>query len=457
MSGENDQREKVLNRKCSKRNFEQLTSFDSVELLSDLSAHSVNKRSKVLHSEEKGEDNFSHESCHIDLCQTGKRKLEENPHEIVKEKKKKKFTEIEKSYYNLVSDNNEDAISNCLNEFATEEPNQQKQNAFQLNKNGEYITPPNTAIRNDELSQQDEELFKGTRPSQLAIIPFEGECVNSVFNCTYDKSSSSSHGSSGSHGNRHMGSGARDRNDVKNIFHMLSKKDIFYKNLIKNQIKNNKPIMIKCDNLSLFLNRNNYGGNAFPNELTPNANTSHLDEGHAFANAVMPSSSILQEQSREQNLHHFNDEQSIPLSIGSFYEDSPTTAIKSNNGDPILNIPNNAQAYVDTPSDGVISNINISDNAMTKHISCPYPSDYPPDIENTNDGSYFAPDKTAQNNEACLYNQPRCTNFAIPDKNDNLNPTLMRTNQNNSESIGHVNSLSDVGNYYQANDYNAYQ
>ncbi|ANQ09663.1 Uncharacterized protein PCOAH_00041450 [Plasmodium coatneyi] len=438
MNAENDQREQVLNRKCSKRNFEKLKSFDSVELLSNLPATSSNKRSKVFHSVEKSEDNFLHESCHFDLCQRGKRKLEENPHEIAKEKKKKKFTEIEKSYYSFVSDNNEGAISNCLNEFASEEPNQKKQSAYELHKNEEDITPTHTAIPNDELS-------KGRELSQLAIIPFEGEYANSAFNCKYERSNCSSHG------NLHIGSTARDRNDVKNIFHLLSKKDIFYKNLIKNKIKSNKPLMIKCDNLSFFLNRNNCGGNSSPNEFVSNVKTAH------FANDVMPSSTIFDDTNGEQNLHHMNEEESVPLFFGSLNEDSPTTNIRSNNAVPILSTPNNAQADMDKPFDCTIPNMNVnmSENAVT-NIS-PYPSSYSPDILNPNDGNYFASEQIAQNNEARLYNQHDCTNYYIPEQIDNFNTAIMSKNQNNSETIGHVNSLSDVGNYYQANDYNAYQ
>ncbi|GAB67625.1 hypothetical protein PCYB_121930, partial [Plasmodium cynomolgi strain B] len=455
MNAENDQREQVLNRKCSKRNFENLKAFDSVELLSDLSAPSSNKRSRVLHSTEKSEDNFFFdEPCHFDLCQRRKRKLEGNPHEIAEKKKKKNFTEIEKSYYNLVSGNNEGTISNCLNEFASEEPNEQRQSAYQLHKNEEDVTSPHTAIPNDELFQQDEQLSKGKGISQLAIIPFEGEYANSAFNYKYERSSSSSHGSLGSHGNRHIGSGTCDRNDVKNIFHLLSKKDIFYKNLIKNKIKSNKPLMIKCDNLSFFLNRNNYGGNAFPKQFVSNVKTSHFDESHQFASAAMPSSRTLQDPSGEQNLHHMNDEESVPPFFGSFKEDPTTTGIRSNNGVPILSIPNNAQANLDTPFDRIIPNLNMSENAVM-NIS-PYSSGYPPEMLNPNDASYFAPNEIGQNNESGLYNQHGCTNFPIPDQTDNFNPTLMSTNQNNSESIGHVNSLSDVGNYDQANDYNAY-
>ncbi|EUD67741.1 hypothetical protein C922_01930 [Plasmodium inui San Antonio 1] len=404
MSAENDQREKVLNHKCSKRNFEELKSFDSVQLLSDISAASSNKRSK--------------------------------------------------SYYNLVSDNNEGAISYCLNEFASEEPHRQRQDTYQLHTNEGNITPTHTAIPNDELFQQDEQLSKGRGLNQLAIIPFEGEYGNSAFNCKYEGSSSSSDGNFGSHGNRHIGSGARDKSDVKNIFHLLSKKDIFYKNLIKNQIKSNKPLMIKCDNLSFFLNRNTYEGNGFRNQFVSNVKTSAFYERHQFADAVMPSSGILQDPNGEQNLHHINDEETAPLFFGSLNEDSPTTGIRSNNEVPILSIPNNAQPDLGTPFDRIIPNMNMGKNAVT-NIS-PYPSGYPPEMFNANDGIYFAPDQIAQNDETGLYNQHGCINFAIPDQTDNFNPTVMRTNQNSSESIGHVNSLSDVGNYYQANDYNAY-
>ncbi|OTN66457.1 Uncharacterized protein PKNOH_S09541900 [Plasmodium knowlesi] len=388
MNAENDQGEQVLNRKCSKRNFEELKSFDSVELLSDLPSTSSNKRG---------------------------------------------------------------AISNSLNEFAPEKSNQKKQSAYQLEKNEEGVTPLHTAISNDELIQQDEQLSKGRELSQLAIIPFEGEYRNSAFNCKSERSSYISHG------NSHMGIGVRDANDVKNIFHLLSKKDIFYKNLIKNKIKSNKPLMIKCDNLSFILNRNNYGGSSFPNQFVPNDKTSHFDENHHFANAGMQSSTIFEDTKPEQNLHHMNDEGNVPLFFTSLNEDSSTTGIRSNNEVPILRTHNNAKSNLDTPLDPIIPNVkmNMSENAV-RNIS-PYPTVYPPDILNQDDGNYFSPDKTAQNNEVHIYNQHDCTNYYIPDQTDNFNTVLMSENQNSSESMGNMNSLNDVGNYYQANDYNAYQ
>lgn len=215
--------------------------------------------------------------------------------------------------------------------------------------------------------------------------------------------------------------------------------------------------MIKCDNLSFFLNRNNYGGSSFPNQFVWNVKTSHFDESHQFAKDVMPSSGMIEDPNGEQNLHHMNDEESAPLFFGSLNDGSPTMGVSSNNGVPLLSIPNNAQADLDTPFNRIIPNINVNvgENALTN--VGPHPFAYPPEVLNPNDGSYFAPDRVAQNDEAGLYNQHGCTNLAIQAPTDHFNPTLMSTNQNSSESIAHVNSLSDVGNYGQTNDYDAYQ
>ncbi|SBS85861.1 conserved Plasmodium protein, unknown function [Plasmodium ovale] len=201
-----------------KRNFEHIHERENVDSLSNFYALSSNKRSKFVTtpSEETHKNTFSTE-INFESNHTNKRKRDIDVYEISK-KKNKIITDTQEDY-NLGY-----ALSNNVTFFSSNGVNQQ--------------VGCDHLARNAYLPESESTQLSANISTELAIIPFEGfdHSVKSPDE-TCDKDF------------------LQNSKNMKDILRFLSKKDIFYKNLINRKLKSNKPFLIRCDQLSLLLSR----------------------------------------------------------------------------------------------------------------------------------------------------------------------------------------------------------
>ncbi|GAW82131.1 hypothetical protein, conserved [Plasmodium gonderi] len=439
MNPKDDQKEQVLNRKCLKRNFEKLKSLYSVELLCDTPTVSSNKRSKELDLKEieTSEKKIPNEQDHFYYCQRSKRKFEVNSNEITEKKKKKKkhITEIQKNHYNLVNNNNDEITLNSLNECTSEELNQQKQNVSVLCKNVKDILSHNVIPNGDQFEHDNNNIPKGGF-SQLAIIPFEREYMNnSSMDYKYERSSSNTHTNYSNNGNTPL-----DKNNMKNIFHFLARKDMLYQNLFKNQIKNNKPIMIKCDNLNLFLDKNKCEGELYTEHL-PSDKTLHIDDLYLISDSFVASTNEHPDANRILNLQNIDHKGVHSKFFNSKNEEIvPPIRIISNEV-PIFSNPDNAQDDFDSCSVNMIPNENINTNCIPNTDM--YLFSNHSETSNTNDMTYSQFHETIK--DPCyVYDENSYGNFNILNEADTNNLINTNVNENDSENTSLVNSHSNI-------------
>ncbi|SCO93617.1 conserved Plasmodium protein, unknown function [Plasmodium malariae] len=399
MNIKDDESENVVNSKNlkrnTKRNFENFRTFNDVESLSSVCGLSSNKRSNVTTSKDKKLPIYDNKQFINDLCpQRNKRKLEINFDDITRKQQKKKLSETPKNY------SLPHILLNSGNVFASHEINEQIVNNS-INTNGESLN--NNAFTSEELLLKNESEVGKNYSNELSIIPFEGN------NNNYYYYTANSFPYYKCENNSVLSSNINNNNTVKNILSILSKKDIFYKNVLKNQLKNNKPLMIKCDQLNLLLGKykcenENSNNNFFMNKKN---SVSVQDDSYELWNDILNNSDVTFADNSTLNLNPTNNKQNIPFflnnndKLGNSINDSYLYSISNESlakdmlGSTITNLnssstnaENNSSLYF-----GKMNNCHISFNQDMKEMkTCEMLNFCPGESSNVNDpntGVYY--------------------------------------------------------------------
>ncbi|CRH01648.1 conserved Plasmodium protein, unknown function [Plasmodium relictum] len=266
MNIKNDGNENILNCKNLKRNFESINELNNMESLNSMYMFDSNKRRHNIDLKDEMKNSGNVEII-SGLNLKNKRKLEAD---FIDKKKKKVFTEIQKSF-------------NFANDIFSKNNAYESANNIVLDEiNDKSIK--NSLRSNDDLLLENKIEQNKKHSMELAIIPFEGNSGASDYKYENKVTLKNSH--------------------LKNIFSLLSKKDIVYKNL-KNHIKNNKPLMINCKDFNLLLNKYKY-----ENEIDKkfnNQNSVDIHDNSELENNLLNSSIILHDNKIESiNLNDIN-------------------------------------------------------------------------------------------------------------------------------------------------------
>ncbi|SBT40617.1 hypothetical protein POVWA2_040090 [Plasmodium ovale wallikeri] len=234
-----------------KRNFGHIDERENVDSLSNFYALSSNKRSKFVTtpSEETLENTLVSTEINFESNHTNKRKRDIDVYEISK-KKNKIITDTQEDY-NLGY-----ALSNNVTFFSSNAVNQQ--------------VGCDHLARNAYLPENESTTLSTNNSTELAIIPFEG----------FDHSVKSPD-------ETREKDFLQNSKNMKDILRFLSKKDIFYKNLINRKLKSSKPFLIRCDQLSLLLSRYKYDQENVIGSSSESGSADAVRNGHDDCSGIL--------------------------------------------------------------------------------------------------------------------------------------------------------------------------
>ncbi|SBT79983.1 conserved Plasmodium protein, unknown function [Plasmodium malariae] len=466
MNIKDDESENVVNSKNlkrnTKRNFENFRTFNDVESLNSVCGLSSNKRSNVTTSKDKKLPIYDNKQFINDLCpQRNKRKLEINFDDITRKQQKKKLNETPKNY------SLPHILLNSGNVFASHEINEQIRNNS-INTNGESLN--NNAFTSEELLLKNESEVGKNYSNELSIIPFEGN------NNNYYYYTANSFPYYKCENNSVLSSNINNNNTVKNILSILSKKDIFYKNVLKNQLKNNKPLMIKCDQLNLLLGKykcenENSNNNFFMNKKN---SVSVQDDSYELWNDILNNSDVTFSDNSTLNLNPTNNKQNIPFflnnndKLGNSINDSYLYSISNERlakdmlGSTITNLnssstnaENNSSLYF-----GKMNNCHISFNQDMKEMkTCEMLNFCPGESSNVNDpntGVYY-PNTISSfniNDHDNTFNNVSNAIFGVSNFENNGHNFCSSNDLSNLNSIHYLGNSSNTDNLNNSSNIN---